>query len=160
MVLKTGTKTIAARPKYNMVDPYLCITSSSSVSFSSIFPLKTGNKEATKTGTTTQTTEGMKRYEISFNVVTLLAIHNMVVVTSPIGDQAPPAFADIIISPANQSRVSRSPITFCKIVIKTIVAVRLSMIADNMNASIAKIQSRAFLDLVLMNDLMVENPLK
>ena len=35
--------------------------------------------------------------------VTLSAIHNIVVVTSPIGDQAPPALAEITIKPANHN---------------------------------------------------------
>ena len=90
-------------------------------------------------------------------MVTLSAIHNIVVVTSPIGDQAPPAFADIMIRPANQSLVSRSIITFCRIVINTIVAVRLSIIADKMNARKAKIQSNDLLDFVFINDFIVEN---
>ena len=82
------------------------------------------------------------------------------VVTSPMGDQAPPAFAAIMISPANQILTFLSGITFCKIVIKTIVAVKLSIIAERKNASIAKIHNNFFLDLVLMKFLIVKNPLK
>ena len=53
-------------------------------------------------------TEGIKRYLMSSGVVTFLPIQSIVVVTSPIGDQAPPALAATIISPANHSRVLRS----------------------------------------------------
>ena len=74
----------------------------------------------------------------------------MVVVTSPIGDQAPPAFAAIIISPENHNLVSRFLITFCKIVINTMVAVRLSIIADKTKAKMEKITNSPFLDLVFI----------
>ena len=84
----------------------------------------------------------------------------MVVVTSPIGDHAPPALAATIIKPANHKRTSRSLITFCKMVIRTMVAVRLSIMAESINASAAKIQSNAFFDFVFINDLIVAKPLK
>ena len=61
-------------------------------------------------------------------VETLLPIHNIVVVTSPIGDQAPPAFAAMIIKPANHNLSLFSLISFLKIVIRTMVAVKLSII--------------------------------
>ena len=77
--------------------------------------------------------------------LTLLAIHNIVVVTSPIGDQAPPAFAAIIIKPANQILSSLLLTIFCRIEIKTIVAVKLSIIAESMNARMANIHSNFFL---------------
>ena len=83
-------------------------------------------------------------------VVTFFPIHNIVVVTSPIGDQAPPAFAAIIINPANQILVSLLGTTFCKIVIKTIVAVKLSIMAERTKAKIAKIHSNFLLDLVFL----------
>ena len=79
----------------------------------------------------------------------------MVVVTSPMGDQAPPAFAAITINPTNQIRVSRTLMTFCKIVIKTMVAVKLSMIAESIKASIENINNKPFLLLVLIKLLMV-----
>lgn len=81
----------------------------------------------------------------------------MVVVTSPIGDHAPPALAAITISPANQSRNSFSFTTFCKMVIKTIVAVRLSIIADNAKPKKVKIHNNFCLLFVLINPLIVEN---
>ena len=121
---------------------------------------KNAEKDAINIGTTIQTSEGINKYVINFRVVTLLAIHNIVVVTSPIGDHAPPAFADTIIRPANQSLVFLSEITFCKIVTNTIVAVKLSIIADKINAKIANIHKRFFLDFVLIKFLIVAKPLK
>ena len=82
------------------------------------------------------------------------------VVTSPIGDHAPPAFAATIIKPANHNLVSLLDITFCKIVMRTIVAVKLSIIADRINANIEKIHNNPFLLLVFIKFLIVKNPLK
>ncbi len=93
-------------------------------------------------------------------MVTFLPIQSMVVVTSPIGDQAPPAFAAIIIKPAYQIRTLLSFTIFCSIEIKTMVAVRLSMIADKMKASMAKIQSILLFFLVFIKSLIVEKPSK
>ena len=72
---------------------------------------------------------------IKLRVVTLLPIQSIVVVTSPIGDQAPPAFAAITISAAYQILRFLSETTFCKMEIRTIVAVRLSIIAERINAN-------------------------
>ena len=88
---------------------------------------------------------------MSFGVVTLFPIHNIVVVTSPMGDQAPPALAAMIINPANHILVSRFLMTLCRIVINTIVAVRLSIIADKTKANIEKIKSNPYFDIVLIN---------
>ena len=89
-------------------------------------------------------------------MVTLSPIQSIVVVTSPIGDHAPPELAAMIIKPANQIRIFLSLITFCRIVIKTMVAVRLSIMADKMKAKVAKIHSSPFLVVVRMKFLMVK----
>ena len=123
-------------------------------------PLKAGKVEASKTGTTIQTKEGISRFMMSLAVVTLFPIQSMVVVTSPMGDQAPPALAAITIKPANHNLVLLSLIIFCSMVIKTMVAVRLSIMADRINAIIEKITSKPFLDFVLIKLLMVAKPLK
>ena len=60
-------------------------------------------KEAIKKGTTIHTSDGIIKYLTRFISLTLLPIHNIVVVMSPIGDQAPPALAAIIIKPAYHS---------------------------------------------------------
>ena len=141
--LKIGTKTIALRPSINILELYL----SESVSvdlFSSISPLNWGKNEAITVGTTIHTIEGINRYEINSGVVTLSPIQSIVVVTSPIGDHAPPALAAIIISPAYHNRMFLSETTFCKMDISTIVAVRLSIIADRINAKPQKIHRIVF----------------
>ena len=71
-------------------------------------------------------------------------------VTSPIGDQAPPALAAIIIRPAYQILSLFLDSNFLRIVIKTIVAVRLSMIAESINAKMQIIHNSVFLLLVLI----------
>ena len=63
----------------------------------SIFPLNIGSNEAINTGKTKEMIEGRNKFCIKPTEETFLPIHNMVVVTSPIGDQAPPALAAMII---------------------------------------------------------------
>ena len=55
----------------------------------------------------------------------------MVVVTSPKGDQAPPALAAITIIPANQRRSSLSAKIFAQTDVITIAVVRLSNSAES-----------------------------
>ena len=140
--LKIGTKTIALRPNINILELYLSLSVVDLLS--SISPLNWGKKEAITVGTTIHTIEGINRYEINSGVVTLSPIQSIVVVTSPIGDHAPPALAAIIISPAYHSRMFLSETTFCKMDISTIVAVRLSIIAESINARPQKIHSIVF----------------
>ena len=104
--------------------------------------------------------EGMNKYTKSIPVLTLSPIQSMVVVTSPIGEKAPPAFAAIMINPANQILSSLFLMIFCKIEINTIVAVKLSIIADKIKASIENIHKSFFLLLKFTYPLMVEKPLK
>ena len=87
--------------------PYLDFELLSSSS-ASISPLNAGKNEAIKDGNNIHTKEGTNKCSISIAVETLSPIHNIVVVTSPIGDHAPPAFAAIMIKPAYQSLTSLS----------------------------------------------------
>ena len=103
--------------------------------------LKGFKKLAIVVGTSIQTKEGATSNLINSKVETFSPIQSMVVVTSPIGDHAPPAFAAIIIIPANQILSLLSTTNFRRMVIKTIVAVRLSIIADKIKARIHMIQS-------------------
>src|SRR5690606_30950784 len=100
------TKIMNPSPKYNITGPYLDVlpsTSSTSSSTSlSTSPLKIVSLDAMKVGTATQAMDGIRTCLIRESVVTLSPIQSMVVVTSPIGDQAPPAFAAITTIPANQ----------------------------------------------------------
>ena len=67
-------------------------------------------------------------------------IHSIIVVTSPIGDQAPPAFAARIKTPAKSHNVSLSLISFGSNAAITIAVVRLSRTAEKKNVIILKIQ--------------------
>ena len=138
----------------------LFLPRSSVLSSTSISPLKTGIRVAITVGIIMQTIEGINKVLISIKAVTLSCIHNMVVVTSPIGDQAPPAFAAIIIIPANHIRRFVSFMIFRRMVIKTIVAVRLSIIADKIKAKIQTIHKSVDFFLVVIIVLNVWNPLK
>lgn len=81
-------------------------------------------------GTSRQKKLGRNEDLIIDKLVIWLPIQSMVVVTSPIGDHAPPAFTAMMTSPANTSRSSRFGNIFDKREIMTIVVVRLSKIAD------------------------------
>ena len=63
------------------------------------------------------------------SAVTCPPIHNIVVVTSPIGDHAPPAFAAITIIEANSNRSSLRSSSFRISETITMVVVRLSRMA-------------------------------
>src|SRR5690554_4958663 len=99
-----GTETIPPNPKYNMVALNLLFGLSVSSSTCSNVPLKTGRNEAINVGTNIHNKDGINKYTNKCPVVTFFPIHNMVVVTSPIGDQAPPALAATTIKPTYQIR--------------------------------------------------------
>ena len=77
-------------------------------------------------------------------------IHNMVVVTSPIGDQAPPELAAITTRAANISRSSLSAIIFRNSETRTMVVVRLSRTADKKNVMNPISQTSFFLFVVFI----------
>mmetsp|Transcript_105168 Transcript_105168/g.279919 ORF Transcript_105168/g.279919 Transcript_105168/m.279919 type:complete len:216 (+) Transcript_105168:663-1310(+) len=79
-------------------------------------------------GATPATREGTKRLVTVAVTVILFWIHNIVVVTSPMGLHAPPALAAMTTRPPQSWRqLSSSAATWRKIFSATIVAVRLSM---------------------------------
>ena len=63
----------------------------------------------------------------------------MVVVTSPIGDQAPPAFAAITTTPTKYFLVCESEINLRKRVTMTMAVVKLSKAAEMKNVTIPTI---------------------
>src|SRR5665648_116637 len=80
------------------------------------------------------------------------------VVTSPIGDQAPPAFAEITIILAKVHLAFLSAISFLKRAIMTIVVVRLSRTADMKKVIIPMIQISFTWLAVLILSFITVNP--
>src|SRR5918993_1643493 len=85
-------------------------------------------------------------------------IHSMVVVTSPIGDHAPPAFAAITIIPAKNKRMSLFGTNFRMRETITMDVVRLSNSADRKNVTQQMTHNNVFGFLVLMRSVMIRNP--
>ena len=82
----------------------------------------------------------------------------MVVVTSPIGDQAPPALAAMTTILVYHNLSSLFLINFRSKVTITMVVVRLSMIADRIKAIPQTIQSNFFLLLVVTRSFNIWKP--
>src|SRR5688572_12255947 len=82
-----------------------------------------------------QTALGIKRVFMIFQVDTWPPIHSIVVVTSPIGVHAPPAFAAMMVIPINNNFISRPGMSLRISDTITIVVVRLSRMAERKNAS-------------------------
>ena len=82
----------------------------------------------------------------------------MVVVTSPIGDHAPPALAAKTTIPTNIHRVSLSFTNLRSKEIMTMVVVRLSNAAEKKKVSMAIIQSNLVLSVVLILSVITANP--
>ena len=78
-------------------------------------------------------------------------IHSIVVVTSPMGDQAPPAFAAITTIPTKYLRVSLLLINLRNRVTITIAVVKLSNTADIKKVIKPTIQSSLITFSVLIN---------
>ena len=104
--MNTGTKTRARTPIENRVVLSLSLrafvglcTDVAYFDGEVISPLTM--REANKRGTTMETRLGMNRFVINGAVLIFPSTQSMIVVTSPIGDQAPPLFAAIIIILAN-----------------------------------------------------------
>ena len=158
-VLKTGTETIIPRPKYSIV---LLLNKrcadSSSAADTLILPRKGLRYEAMIKGNTKHKIEGNTTNSISPAAETFLAIQSMVVVTSPIGDQAPPALAAITTIEAYHIRSPLSLINLRNKVTNTIVAVKLSIMAESTKARIPIIQSNDFLLSVFTALLSTSNP--
>src|SRR5690554_4958514 len=93
---------------------------------------------------------GINNSATMFFAVICPPIHNMVVVTSPIGDHAPPALAAMITIPAKSQRSFLSPISFLNKEIITIDVVRLSKAAEKKNVKRQIIQSSFILLVVFI----------
>src|SRR5205085_3337754 len=86
-------------------------------------------------GTSKQMMLGINKTVMMFTVEICPPIQSMVVVTSPIGVQAPPALAAITIMPAKKRRMSRLGINLRISDIMTIDVVRLSRIEERKNVT-------------------------
>ncbi len=115
--------------------------------------------DAINVGTAKHTKEGTTKCVIRPTVDTRSPIHSIVVVTSPIGDQAPPALAAITPIQTNQRRSILSGTNRLKSETNTIVEAKLSRVADKKNASIQTNQSIFFLLFVVILLVITENPL-
>ncbi len=102
---------------------------------------------------------GTKVSAIILNVVTLPFIQSIMVVTSPIGDHAPPELAARMIIPAKNHLSSLSSISFRSRATITMVVVRLSKTADIKNVTILIIHSSLLLSLVVILSVIIRKPL-
>ncbi len=85
-------------------------------------------------------------------------IHSMVVVTSPIGDHAPPALAAITTMPAKNKRIFLLGTSFRSRETITIEVVRLSNNADRKNVTQQTTHIRVFGFLVVIRSVINRNP--
>ena len=101
---------------------------------------------------------GRMRLVMIVLVVSCPPIQSMVVVTSPMGDQAPPALAATTTIPANSQRVCRSSISLRSSDTITIDVVKLSNKAEKKNVRTHTIQSIFTLLRVWIRSVMTRNP--
>ena len=83
-----------------------------------------------KAGTSIEMSDGTKISVSTPSVVITPLIHSMMVVTSPMGEKAPPELAAITTSAAYISRSPRLCTSFLSTMIITILVVRLSKMAE------------------------------
>ena len=141
--LKTGTNMSMAMPAIKTT--FRSILSISPFCGGGVVTLPFMEKDRNISGTTRQTRLGSSSERIIPPLVMFPPIQSMVVVTSPIGDQAPPAFAAITIIPIKKRRSSLSSMSFARRVIMTMVVVKLSRTAERKNAVNPVIQSNLIL---------------
>ena len=110
-------------------------------------------------GTTMLMIEARKTPFMIARVVICPPIQSMVVVTSPIGLQAPPALAAITMMPAKKSRSSCRSSSFFISEIITMVVVRLSSTALRKKVTIPTSQSSEVRLVVLMREVITSKPL-
>mmetsp|Transcript_7061 Transcript_7061/g.24893 ORF Transcript_7061/g.24893 Transcript_7061/m.24893 type:complete len:246 (-) Transcript_7061:464-1201(-) len=109
-------------------------------------------------GTTSDMRLGSRRSCIVLRVVIWPLIHSMVVVTSPIGVQAPPAFAAMTTTAPKNLRSSSSGTSLRSRDTMTIVLVRLSRMADMKKVMPPMSHSSVVRSLVLMLSVTILKP--
>ena len=157
-VLKMGTEIKAPMPRINIKLPVLTEAAEDSVSSLNSPKVPFMVKVRKIKGTSVHTMLGIKRPFMMAAAEICPPIQSIVVVTSPIGDQAPPALAAITIIPAKNRRISLSGINLRTNETITMVVVRLSNTEDRKKATIQTTQRRAIGFLVLIRSVMNLNP--
>ena len=114
--------------------------------------------ETTVKGTSKEIIQGKIREDIKGNVLTFPRIHNMMVVTSPMGDHAPPLLAAIMIIPEKIHLSDGLSTNFLKIMTMIIVVVILSKTADMKKAIPAKSHSNVSFLRVVIPFVMILKP--
>ena len=159
-VLNNGTNNNPATPAANTKFRSKGVVGSHSSSFSwagrSMSPFN--RKLSRLRGTSRQTMLGKIKLAMMVPVVNWPPIHNMVVVTSPIGDQAPPAFAATTTMPAKSHLVCLSSINLRNKDTMTMEVVKLSNNAEKKNVKTQTIQSILTLLRVVIRSVMTLNP--
>ncbi len=105
-----------------------------------------------------ETRLGMNACNITAPVETFPATHSMMVVTSPMGLQAPPEFAARMTMPPKNQRSCLSGINFLRSVTITMAVVRLSRIAEKKKVMKLSTQRSFTLFVVLIWSVMMEKP--
>ena len=157
-VLKIGTEIKAPNPRISIRFPDLMLEADASLESLNSPKVPFMVKVRKINGTKVQTMLGINRLFMMAAAEICPPIQSMVVVTSPIGDQAPPALAAITIIPAKNRRISLSGINFRTKETITMVVVKLSNTEDKKKATIHTTQSRAIGFFVLMRSVMNLNP--
>ena len=159
--MKTGTNNKPATPKKKIKFLSNAVVGSESA----LFPSSTGRtispfivKESAVNGTIMATILGTIKVLIIVIVVNCPPIHNIVVVTSPIGDQAPPALAATTTIPAKNQRSYLSSINFLSKETITIVVVKLSKAAEKKKVSTLTIHNNFTLFFVVILSVIIEKP--
>ena len=162
-VLKAGTATKTPKPKKNMSlrsKAEVIVEESSATDAAggtTTWPLS--KKLVTNSGTNKFTSEGKNKPLIISRAVICPPIQSMVVVTSPMGDQAPPALAAMMMMPAKNKRSSRLSSSFFINDTITMVVVRLSKMALRKNVTKPTNHIRLESFVVLMREVMTSKPL-
>ena len=123
-----------------------------------MFRPEKSSRPRTTSGTRVQTREGSRADRTMAPALSWPPIHSMVVVTSPMGDQAPPALAAITTRPAKMSWSSARASSLRNREIITMVVVRLSSAADRKNVNRPISHSRVDCLRVLIRSVTTENP--
>ncbi len=159
-LLNTGTNNNPATPTISTARLSAGITPAGSVlepiCATTVPPPRPMRRMATAAGMASATAHGSSRRVI--NGTALPPVHSMIVVTSPMGDQAPPQLAAMIITLANHSRSCVDPTRRRMTIIIMIVVVMLSSTADIKNVITAIIHSRRCPLRVEIRPVRIEKP--